>query len=87
MPGEDGGKRDEHKTKTNFRYTVQISDILYNVFMTIARYKVCNKFTSIFRASEQLSKLHEERKQLSKQLKEKETRLISSGKSESAASK
>ena len=76
MPDEDGGKRDEHKTKTNFLYSVQISDIVYNVFMTIARYKVCNKFTSIFRASEQLSNLQEERKQLSKQLKEKETRLI-----------
>ena len=41
----------------------------------MTRYKVCNKFTSIFRASEQLSKLQEERKQLSKQLKEKETKV------------
>ena len=41
----------------------------------MTRYKVCNNFTSIDRASEQLSKLQEERKQLSKQLKEKETKL------------
>ena len=37
----------------------------------MTRYKVCNKFTSIFRASEQLSKLQGERKQLSKQLYKK----------------
>ena len=70
---DDGGKRDEHITENIFLSTVQISDILYNVFMTW--YKVCNNFTSIYRASEQLSKLQEERKQLSKQLKEKETKL------------
>ena len=69
-----GEKQSNIKTKNIFLYTVQISDILYyNVFMT--RYKDCNNFTSIDRASEQLSKLQEERKQLSKQLKEKETKL------------